>query len=119
VGARSTPALSLAVALIIAGCQRAALTASGATVAAATSPPPPSCERVAEVRGFAGGIIEGSVLGLDEKGLAAYALNDLRNAAAAEGADYVYRSEPTFSAPYGHVTQAEYAGYAYRCAPRR
>ena len=48
----------------------------------------------------------------------AYALNDLRNAAGALAADYVHRSEPTFSAPYGHVTQADYHGYAYRCSKR-
>lgn len=88
-------------------------------VGVSTSAPPPACERVADVRGRAGGVIEGSILGLDEKGLAAYALNDLRNEAAAHGADFVRRSEPTFSAPYGHVTHAEYAGYAYRCAPTR
>lgn len=82
------------------------------------SPPAPSCERIADVQGRAGGAIEGSVVGLDRDGLAAYALNDLRNAAGAIGADYVYRSEPTFSAPYGHVTLADYNGYAYRCSKR-
>lgn len=101
------------------GCHRPELTTTGARVAASTKAPPPTCERVADVRGRAGGAIEGSILGLDEKELARYALNSLRNAAAERGADYVYRSEPTFSAPYGHVTQAEYAGYAYRCSPTR
>ncbi|MBX3231526.1 MAG: DUF4156 domain-containing protein [Labilithrix sp.] len=100
----------------LAGCHRPALTPAGAAVVASTSPPAPSCERLADVHGRAGGVIEGSIVGLDKPGLAAYALNDLRNAAAAQGADYVYRSEPTFSAPYGHVTLADYNGYAYRCA---
>jgi hypothetical protein len=101
------------------GCHRPELTRGGANVAVSTAAPPPDCHRVAEVRGHAGGVVEGSIVGLDEKGLAAYALNDLRNAAAQHGADYVYRSEPTFSAPYGHVTQADINGYAYRCAPSR
>jgi hypothetical protein len=118
-GARPSAALTLTAAVLLAGCHRPALTTAGASVAASTSAPPPNCERIADVRGFAGGVIEGSVVGLDEKGLAAYALNDLRNAAAQHGADFVYRSEPTFSAPYGHTTQAEYNGYAYRCAPSR
>ena len=102
-----------------AGCHRPALTTAGASVAVSTAAPPPSCERLTEIRGRAGGVIEGSILGLDERGLAAYAMNDLRNTAAESGADFVYRSEPTFSAPYGHTTHAEYAGYAYRCAPTR
>jgi hypothetical protein len=92
---------------------------AGARVAVASAAPPPQCEFVGEVRGSAGGVIEGSILGLDEKGLSRYAINDLRNAAATLGADFVYRSEPTFSSPYGHVTHADYNGYAYRCAPRR
>lgn len=105
--------------IALAGCHRPALTPAGAAVGVSTSAPPADCARVADVRGRAGGVIEGSILGLDESGLASYALNDLRNSAAEHNADFVYRSEPTFSSPYGHVTHAEYAGYAYRCAPTR
>jgi hypothetical protein len=40
-------------------------------------------------------------------------MNDLRNNAAAVGANYVQRSEPTLS--WGTRVTAEYAGVAYVC----
>lgn len=116
---RRTPSvLAIVAAIVVTGCHRPPLTRAGASVVASTAPPAPSCARIADVQGHAGGAIEGSIVGLDRDGLAAYALHDLQNAAGALGADYVYRSEPTFSAPYGHVTQADYNGYAYRCSKR-
>ena len=116
---RRTPrVLAIVAAVVAAGCHRPALTPAGAAVVASTSAPAPSCERIADVQGRAGGAAEGSIVGLDKDGLAEHALNDLRNAAGTLGADYVYRSEPTFSAPYGHVTLANYNGYAYRCSKR-
>src|SRR5689334_14610328 len=103
-------------AIVLVGCDRPVLTPAGAVVVASTAPPAPTCARLADVQGHAGGPVEGSIVGLDKPGLAEHALNDLRNAAAAVGADYVYHSKPTFSAPHGHVTLAAYNGYAYRCA---
>lgn len=116
---RALRVLGAVAAMVAIGCHRPELTPAGAAVVASASPPAPSCERLADVHGRAGGAIEGSIVGLDQEGLSAFALNALRNAAGTLGADYVYRSAPTFSAPYGHVTLADYNGYAYRCGRER
>lgn len=57
-----------------------------------------------------------ATFGADDSLLLTYAMNDLRNNAAAHGADYVHRSEPTLAGvATGKVTTAAYAGVAYRC----
>lgn len=106
----------LAAALALVGCgSRPALAPSAHSVTVSALPPAPACVRVAEVRGRAGGELEGSMFGASVGALTTYAMNDLRNEAASHIADYVHRSEPTLSAPYGIVTHAAYAGVAYRC----
>ena len=112
------------VALVAAGCYHPTLTPAGAAVVVSFVPPASSCERLADVHGHAGGVADGSLVGVDRQRLAAYAHLDLRNAAGAIGADYVYRSEPTFTAPdtapykAKRVTAVGYNGYAYRCSKR-
>ncbi len=79
-------------------------------------PPPATCERVALIEGRAGSQWETHPLAIQDGALLTYAMNDLRNRASSVGANYVQRSEPTLSAPWGRITSAAYAGVAYRCA---
>jgi hypothetical protein len=97
------------------GCNRPALDPTARQVTVTMLPPASMCERVADVRGRAGSQWETHPLALQEGALLTYAMNDLRNNAAAQGANFVHRSEPTLSAPWGRITTAEYAGVAYRC----
>jgi hypothetical protein len=106
----------LALVLAVAACSRPALAPSARTVTVSILPPAASCVRIADVQGRAGGQLEGSPFGASDNALVSYAMNDLRNEAASHGADYVHRSEPTFSTNHGgRVTHAAYAGVAYRC----
>ncbi|MBX3187166.1 MAG: DUF4156 domain-containing protein [Labilithrix sp.] len=106
-------------------CSYPALAPIAHDVTVTTLPPPPSCEHIASIRGRAGTgwppaetFPEPSSY-TDRPLLLGYAMNDLRNRAAAVGANYVHRSEPTLSAPWGSITIAEYAGFAYRCPLHR
>jgi hypothetical protein len=102
-------------ALALVGCNRPALSPSAERVTVSMTAPHASCARVADVRGRAGSQWESHPLAVQDGALLSYAMNDLRNNAAMHGADYVHRSEPTLSAPWGRITTAEYAGVAYRC----
>ena len=101
-------------------CRYPGLAPNAQNVAVTILPPSPSCERIAYIRGRAGSTWPPSELYPEPhqngRDLLPYAMNDLRNRAVEVGANYVQRSEPTLSAPWGTITHAEYAGVAYRCA---
>lgn len=98
-------------------CHYPALAPMAHDVTVTILPPPPSCERIASIRGRAGTEwppAENLREPHHTYALTTYAMNDLRNRAAAVGANYVQRSEPTLS--WGTRATAEYAGVAYLCA---
>jgi hypothetical protein len=97
-------------------CNYPALAPMAHDVTVTILPPPPSCERIASIRGRAGTEwppAETYPEPHQSAALTTYAMNDLRNNAAAVGANYVQRSEPTLS--WGTRVTAEYAGVAYLC----
>jgi hypothetical protein len=107
-------------------CSYPSLAPGAKDVTVTTHAPPSSCERIATIRGGAGTTwppppsVEAWPEEAGDK-LLGYAMNDLRNRAAAVGANYVHRSEPTLTRDglYGDtIRYGEYAGFAYRC-PRQ
>jgi hypothetical protein len=106
-------------------CRYPGLGPNAHAVDVTTLPPPASCTRVADIRGRAGTtwppaelFPEPPIEPQNSNDLLRYAMNDLRNRAADLGANYVQRSAPTLSAPWGRTTHAAYAGVAYRCVDR-
>jgi hypothetical protein len=101
------PALLLA-------CSTPALSPAAAHVAVTRNPPPSSCTTVAYLVGEGGGTFGGACISNDD--LINYALNDLRNKAAARGANYVQSDAPQLGNGKGTTTTATITGTAYRCA---
>jgi hypothetical protein len=95
-------------------CSTPALSPQAAHVAVARSAPPPSCTTVAYLVGEGGGTFGGKWIANDQ--LIEYAMNDLRNKAAARGANYVQSDPPQLGNGHGTTTTATITGTAYRCA---
>ena len=102
-------AISLAVVL---GCSYAELTAAGRRVLAAPNLKVQHCRLIGTVVGQGGGGGGGWV---GNASLIQYAMNDLRNKAAAMGATHVVTGNPTFGTREGTTTSATVTGTAYRC----
>ena len=96
-----------------AGCSTPALSPSGAQVAVSRNPPPPDCATVAYLVGEGGGTFGGGWIKNDQ--LIDYAMNDLRNKASAQGANYVQSDAPQLGNGKGTTTTATITGTAYRC----
>ncbi len=122
---------NIAAALLV-SCATAALSSSGAQVVTSQSPPvdsgwdPQSCKPLGYVLGRGGGSFGGAYLSNEH--LIEYALNDLRNKAAALGANFVQQDPPQMAAealrPDGEVatnvtgqstSTASVGGLAYKC----
>ncbi|WP_394850834.1 DUF4156 domain-containing protein [Pendulispora brunnea] len=97
----------------LAACASTALSPQGARVTVARSAPPPNCTEVAQLVGHGGGSLIGSNISNDV--LIEYAQNDLRNKAAARGANYVQQDPPTLGQHEGTTTTATISATAYRC----
>jgi hypothetical protein len=94
-------------------CSTPALSPQGAHVAVARNPPPNGCDPVGYLVGEGGGTF-GEMISNDQ--LVEYAMNDLRNKAAAKGANYVQSDPPHFGQGKGTTTTATMTGTAYRCS---
>lgn len=113
-------ALPLAAALLTlpllgTGCATAALTIAGERVEIRQQMNQDNCENLGPVFGKGGGSFGGSFIS-DEK-LMEYATNDLRNKAAAKGANVVvYSTHQMAGATHEQgTTTATMSGIAYRC----
>lgn len=103
----------LAVALVLAlGCTYSDLTAGGRTVVAAPNLKVQHCRHLGTVVGKGGGGGGGWVT---NQSLIRYAMNDVRNKAAAMGATHVVTGNPTLGSSEGTTTSATVTGTAYRC----
>jgi hypothetical protein len=108
-------------------CQTAQLSTGGAKVATAASAPvdsgwdPASCKDLGYIVGRGGGSFGGGWITNED--LINYAMNDLRNKAAALGANYVQHDTPTLgvSGSKGSTTTstATVSGTAFLCERRR
>ena len=87
---------------------------SGARVTASEAAPPGNCKALGDVAGRAGGQFAGAFI--DNDGIVAGALNDVRNEAGTRGADYVYVGKPQLGVYLGSTRSAAFGGRAYRCA---
>jgi hypothetical protein len=106
------------------GCRTADLSGAGAKVAVARQAPadygfkPDQCKMVAHVIGRGGGALGGAWVSNDK--LVEYAMNDVRNQAAAKGANYVQTDAPDlqYSGDKNGVaaTSATVSGTAFQCA---
>lgn len=107
----SLPAVAL-VTLTGLGCSTAGLTAQGLRVVAVYETPP-NCQVLGMVTGQGGGSFGGGWISNDR--LIEYAMNDLRNKAAAMGATHVQASPPQLGQSEGTTSTATVIGTAYRC----
>ena len=90
-----------------------ALSPEGARVVISRNPPPEGCAAAEYLVGSGGGTFGGGYIANDQ--LITYAMNDLRNKAAAVGADYVQSDPPQLGSGKGTTTTATITGTAYRC----
>jgi hypothetical protein len=95
-------------------CSTPALSPQGAHVAVTRNAPPPSCSPVGYLVGEGGGTFGGKWISNDQ--LIDYAMNDLRNKAANQGANYVQSDPPQLGNGNGTTTTVTVTGTAYRCA---
>jgi hypothetical protein len=95
-------------------CSTPALSPAAAHVAVTRNAPPSSCATVGYLVGEGGGTFGGGWISNDQ--LIEYAMNDLRNKAAAQGANYVQSDPPQLGSGRGTTTTATITGTAYRCA---
>jgi hypothetical protein len=95
-------------------CSTPALSPQAARVAVTRNPPPPSCSPLGYIVGEGGGTFGGAWISNDQ--LIEYAMNDLRNKAAEQGANYVQSDPPQLGNGKGTTTTATITGTAYRCA---
>lgn len=105
--------LAIASPLLLA-CSTPALSPAAAHVAISRNPPPTSCIPLGYLVGEGGGTFGGGWISNDD--LIEYAMNDLRNKAAAKGATYVQSDPPQLGNGKGTTTTATITGTAYRCA---
>jgi hypothetical protein len=120
-------ALTAACASVLLGCATADLSAAGERIATAQSAPvdagwdPASCKQLGYLVGRGGGSFGGGWITNED--LIRYAMNDLRNKAAAMGANYVQHDSPSLgqSGSNGSTTTstATVSGTAYSCARKR
>jgi len=101
-------------ALALCGCSTPALSPSGAGVAVSRNPAPGTCSAVGYLVGEGGGTFGGGWIPNDQ--LIDYAMNDLRNKAADQGANYVQSDPPQLGTGRGTTTTVTVTGTAYRCA---
>lgn len=116
VGALAAPAF-------LGGCRTSELTAIGAKVHTSQSAPvdhgyaPASCKNLGYVVGTGGGAFGGGWISNEE--LVRYAMNDLRNKAAAMGANYIQHDSPQMGIAGNKdgvaTTTATVSGTAYYC----
>jgi hypothetical protein len=95
-------------------CSTPALSPQASRVAVTRNAPPPECTPVGYIVGEGGGTFGGKWISNDH--LIEYAMNDLRNKAAEEGANYVQSDPPQLGNGHGTTTTATITGTAYRCA---
>jgi hypothetical protein len=88
------------------------LTPEAASVVATTNRPSGKCKSLGTLSGKGGGASGGYVSNED---LIKYALNDLRNQAAAQGATHIVYSAPTLGGNQGTTTSAMITGEALKC----
>jgi hypothetical protein len=118
VGRSSTFALFLLSALgigVAPACMTTAeLTGGGAQVVTIYNPPAGQCQMLGTVTGQGGGAFGGAWISNDD--LINYAMNDMRNKAAAMGATHVQASPPQLGQADGTTTTASVVGTAYLCS---
>jgi hypothetical protein len=107
-------ALAIPAALAVSGCSTPSLSPQGYGVSVSRNPPPPSCAAVGYIVGEGGGTFGGKWIANDD--LIDYAMNDLRNKAANEGATYVQSDPPQLGNGHGTTTTVTITGTAYRCS---
>jgi Domain of unknown function (DUF4156) len=98
----------------LAGCSTPSLSPQGAHVAVSRNPPPASCQPTGYLVGEGGGTFGGGWVSNDQ--LIDYAMNDLRNKAADQGATYVQSDPPQLGNGKGTTTTVTITGTGYRCA---
>jgi len=89
-----------------------ALTPKAASVVATTDRPSGKCKSLGSLSGKGGGASGGYVSNED---LIQYAINDLRNQAAEQGATHVVYSSPSMGGNQGTTTSAMVTGEALKC----
>jgi hypothetical protein len=124
-GSASVAAIYVAIASV--GCQQASLSQQGSRVATAQSAPvdagwdPASCRQLGYLVGRGGGAVGGGWIPNEQ--LVAYAMNDLRNKAAAMGANYVQHDSPAMGVTGSNgsttTSTATVSGTAYQCTRMR
>jgi hypothetical protein len=90
------------------------LTGAGARVVTIYNPPTGQCQMLGTVTGQGGGAFGGAYISNDD--LINYAMNDMRNKAAAMGATHVQSSPPQLGQADGTTTTATVIGTAYWCS---
>jgi Domain of unknown function (DUF4156) len=100
--------------VLLAGCSTPALSPQGANVAVSRNPPPGACKPTGYLVGEGGGTFGGGWVSNDS--LIEYAMNDLRNKAAEQGATYVQSDPPQLGNGKGTTTTVTITGTGYRCS---
>jgi hypothetical protein len=95
-------------------CSTPALSPAASHVAVSRNPAPTACSPMGYLVGEGGGTFGGGWISNDQ--LIEYAMNDLRNKAAEQGANYVQSDPPQLGNGKGTTTTATITGTAYRCA---
>mgnify|MGYP001127614211 CR=1 FL=1 len=98
---------------ISASCSYSSLSGGGASVVAAPNLTVTHCRYIGTVVGEGGGGGGGWVT---NSSLIKYAMNDLRNKAAAMGATHVVTASPQLGSTQGTTTSATVTGTAYDCS---
>ncbi len=94
-------------------CKTDDLEPQAANVAAGRDPPVAGCKPLGYLPGKGGGAPGGAYI--SNESLIEYALNDLRNQAAALGANYVHHDPPQLGSGDGTTTSVTMTGTAYKC----
>jgi hypothetical protein len=115
-------ALGVVPALVLAACAAHELDQEGAQVATSNSAPssqgfdPKRCRSLGVVVGKGGGQMGGAWISNED--LVTYAMNDMRNKAAALGANYIQNDSPQLTGNKSTTTTATVSGTAYDCEGR-
>jgi hypothetical protein len=110
-----TVAVLAALGCMLSGCvSNEALSPAGARVAVIRTPMA-SCESIGYLVGTGGGSVGGGWIANQD--LIGFAINDLRNQAAALGATHVQMEPPQLGQSGGTTSTATVTGTAYRCGP--
>lgn len=105
--------LVLAASCLVPACKTASLTSAGAQVAPTRDTLPAECKTLGLVTGKGGGAFGGAYVSNED--LIEYAMNDLRNKAAALGATHVRNDPPQLGSGDGTTTSVTITGTAYDC----